>query len=119
MRLGRALLNLSDALAVTDPAAAAETARTAAGHLRRVGARDYLAFAIRNLAQALLMLGDWDAAERELTQAADSDGLADYRVPRLLPGLAGGAARRRRRRRDHAGRHCGTCGPAKTPRTRR
>ena len=24
------------------------------------------------------MLGDWDAAEQELTQAADSDGLADY-----------------------------------------
>ena len=77
-RMGRALLNLSDALTVTDPAAAAEAARTAAGHLRRAGARDYLAYAITNLVQALLMLGDWDAAEQELTQAVDSDGLADH-----------------------------------------
>ncbi len=37
--VGRALINLSDALAVTDPAAAAEAARTAAGHLRRAGDR--------------------------------------------------------------------------------
>ena len=77
MRIGRALLNLADALAVTDPAAAAEAAQTAAGHLRRAGARDYLAFAITNLVQALLMLGDWDAAQAELTQAADAEGLAD------------------------------------------
>ena len=36
-----------------------------------------LAIAIGNLVQALLMLGDWDAAEAELTQAVDADGLAD------------------------------------------
>ena len=36
--VGRALLNLSDGLAVMDPAAAAEAARTAATHLRRAGA---------------------------------------------------------------------------------
>jgi tetratricopeptide (TPR) repeat protein len=76
--LGRALLNLSDVLAGTDPAGAAEAARTAAGHLGRAGARDYLAVAIINLAQALLMLGDWDTAESELTRAADADGLADH-----------------------------------------
>ena len=35
--LSRALVNLSDVLAVTDPAAAAEAARTAVGHLRLVG----------------------------------------------------------------------------------
>ena len=75
LSLGRALLNLADPLAGTDPAAAAEAARTAAGHLRRAGARDYLAFAIANLAQALMMLGDWDAAEAELTQSAEADGL--------------------------------------------
>ena len=74
--LGRALLNLSDVLADTGPAAAAEAARAAAGHLRRTGARDYLAVAIVNLAQPLLMLGDWDAAEAELARAADADGLA-------------------------------------------
>jgi class 3 adenylate cyclase/predicted ATPase len=77
-RLGRALLNLAGDLTVTDPAAAAEAARTASGHLRQVGVRDYLAVAITNLVEALLMLGDWDAAELELTQAIDSDGLADY-----------------------------------------
>jgi tetratricopeptide (TPR) repeat protein len=78
LNLGRALLNLSDALTHTDPAAAAEAARTGAGHLRRAGSRDFLAFATTNLVQALLMLGDWDAAAQELTQAADADGLADY-----------------------------------------
>jgi class 3 adenylate cyclase len=75
--LGRALLNLSDALASSDPAAAAEAARTAAGHLRRTGARLQLAVAIGNLAEALLQLGDWDTAEAELTRAAEADALAD------------------------------------------
>ena len=77
-RLGRVLLNLANPLIVTDPAAAAEAARTAAGHLRGAGDPDFLAFAIANLVHALLMLGDWDTAEEELTQAADSDRLADH-----------------------------------------
>jgi class 3 adenylate cyclase/predicted ATPase len=77
VRLGRALLNLADDLTVTDAAAAAEAARTAAGHLRRAGNRQMLTVAITNLAQALLMAGDWDTAETELAQAAESDGLAD------------------------------------------
>ena len=76
VRLGRALLNLSDAVTGTDPAAGAEAARAAAAQLRRAGARDLLAVAVGNLAQALLMTGDWDAAEAELAQAADADGLA-------------------------------------------
>jgi len=80
LALGRALGNLSDVLAVTDPTAAADAARTAADHLRRAGAREYLSVAIVNLAQALLLLGDWDAAEAALLQAADSDGLADHDV---------------------------------------
>ncbi|MGH3203621.1 MAG: ATP-binding protein [Streptosporangiaceae bacterium] len=75
--LGAALLNLSDVLAVTDPAAAVEAARAAAGHLRRVGLRGFLAVAITNLAEALLQLGDWDAAEAECAQAVSSYGLAD------------------------------------------
>ena len=78
--LGRALSNLSHALGSVDPAAAAEAARTAAGHVRRAGARDYLALTIFNLSQALMMLGDWDAAEAELTQAADADGLAGNEI---------------------------------------
>jgi class 3 adenylate cyclase/predicted ATPase len=79
-RLGRALLNLSAAETTSDTAAAAEAARTAAGHLRRAGVRDYLAYASMNLVDSLVMLGDWDAADRELAQAIDSDGLADIDV---------------------------------------
>jgi len=77
-QLGIALVSLADILAGTDPGAAAETARTAAEYLRRVGDRDTLAIAVSNLAQALLMLGDWDTAEAELAQAADADATADY-----------------------------------------
>jgi tetratricopeptide (TPR) repeat protein len=76
-RLGRALLNLAAILGATDSPAAAEAAQTAAGHLRRAGAREYLATAILNLADSLIDLGDWDAAEAELIQAMDADGLAD------------------------------------------
>ncbi len=75
--VGRALVNLADALGASHPAAAAEAARNAAGHLRRIGARDGLAWAIENLAHRLVELGDWDAAEAELARAIDSDGLAD------------------------------------------
>jgi class 3 adenylate cyclase/tetratricopeptide (TPR) repeat protein len=74
---GRALLNLADSLAPTDAVGAQEAARSAVQHLRRTGARDYLAFAVGNLAQALVLLGDWDAAENELSQAVDSAGSAD------------------------------------------
>jgi len=77
IRLGRALLNLSDTVTGTDPAAGAEAARAAATHLRRAGDRDLLAFAVANLTQALLMTGDWDAADAELAQALGADGLTD------------------------------------------
>jgi class 3 adenylate cyclase/tetratricopeptide (TPR) repeat protein len=79
VRLGRALLNLSDVVTGTDPAAGAEAARAAAAHLRRAGARGQLAVAVTNLAQALLMTGDWDTAEAELAQAVDADGLSDMK----------------------------------------
>ena len=77
VELGRALLNLSDTVTGTDPAAGAEAAHAAAAQSRRAGARNHLAAAVGNLAQALLMTGDWDAAGAELAQAADADGLAD------------------------------------------
>ena len=77
IRLGRALIDLSDVLSATDPLAAEEAARKAIGHLRRAGARSYLATAVLNLVQALMMRGDWEAAEAELIQSAESDGLAD------------------------------------------
>jgi class 3 adenylate cyclase/predicted ATPase len=76
-QLGRALVHLADTVTGTDPATGAEAARTAAAHLRRAGARNGLATAVANLAQALLMTGDWDTADAELAQAADGDGLAD------------------------------------------
>jgi class 3 adenylate cyclase/tetratricopeptide (TPR) repeat protein len=75
--VGHALLNLADTLAASDPAAAADAARTAAGHLRRTGERHYLAVAIINVAEAYVQIGDWDAAETAYTQAFESDGLAD------------------------------------------
>ena len=89
VRLGVVLLNLSEALAFIDPAAAADAASTAAGHLRRAGARNHLSFAITNLAHTLLLLGDWDTAERELSQAVASGELAgiDY-LPCYLGWLA-------------------------------
>jgi class 3 adenylate cyclase/predicted ATPase len=86
MRAGTALSNLSDALAGTDPQASAEAARAGAAHLRRAGGRAYLGFAMANLAQALFMTGDWDAADAELTRAADADGLADEEFIALFRG---------------------------------
>jgi len=85
-RLGRALLNLSANLGIADPAAAMEAGRTAVGHLRRAGARDYLATAILNITDVLIQLGDWDTAETELTQALDHDGLADIEYLACLHG---------------------------------
>jgi hypothetical protein len=76
-RLGRALLNLAHMLAAADPAAAAEAARAAVAQLRRAGARDFLAVAVTNLIQALLMTGDWETAESELAQAIDARDLGD------------------------------------------
>jgi len=60
LRLGRALGYLADVVTGTDPAAG-----------------DPHAVAVANLAQALLMTGDWDTAEAELAQAIDGDGVAD------------------------------------------
>ncbi len=78
--LGRAQLNLSHVLAVTEPAAGAEAARAAVVHLRRAGMRDYLTTAVTNLVMALFLLGEWDAAEQELAQAEEADGISgnDY-----------------------------------------
>jgi class 3 adenylate cyclase/tetratricopeptide (TPR) repeat protein len=85
--LGQALTNLSDALCATDPQAAEEAARSAIGYMRRAGIRDVLATAVLNLVQALMMRGDWDAAEAELIQAMDSDGLADVESVACYRGL--------------------------------
>jgi class 3 adenylate cyclase/predicted ATPase len=73
--LGRALLNLADAEMHADPTAAVEDGRAAAAHLRRAGASSMLEAAIANIIHALLMLGDWDGAEAELS-AANADVLS-------------------------------------------
>jgi hypothetical protein len=75
--LGRALDSLSNVVTGADPVVGAEAARAGAAQLRRAGARYQLATAVGNLAQALLMTGDWDAAGAELAHAADADDLAD------------------------------------------
>jgi class 3 adenylate cyclase/predicted ATPase len=72
------LLNLSWVLGLTDPAAAAETGRAAVTHARQVGDRDILAYAVGNVVEALVILGDWDGAGEELTHAADAYGLGNY-----------------------------------------
>ena len=72
------LLNLSWVVGLTDPAAAAETARAAIRNARQVGDRDILSYAVGNLVEALVILGDWDAVEEELTHAAEADGLGNY-----------------------------------------
>ena len=92
--VGRALLNLSAVF--TDPASMVEAARTAARHLRRIGNPEFLAYAIDNLAESLVDLGDWDAAEAELTQANAAGELAGHEAIALrraeLAALRGDAA---------------------------
>ena len=92
-QIGRVLLNLSEVLSTTDPLAAAEAARAAAAHCRRVGASLRLAFAIGNLILALLVTGDWDEAEQAYRNGVEADGLADHEVLRecgaLLHALRG------------------------------
>jgi tetratricopeptide (TPR) repeat protein len=72
---GRALTNLSDTLTPVDPAAAADVARTALDRARQVGARRQLAFAVANLAEALLTIGNWDEAATVLQAGYERDGL--------------------------------------------
>jgi hypothetical protein len=54
---------------------------------RRADDRNHLANAVANLAQALLMTGDWDGVEAELAQALDGDGLADSEARRIAQRL--------------------------------
>jgi class 3 adenylate cyclase/tetratricopeptide (TPR) repeat protein len=82
--LGLALLDLSDALAASDPAGAADAARAASGHARRTGRRDYLGVATANLTLALLTLGEWDEADCVLTDAVDRDNLGDHEALQML-----------------------------------
>jgi tetratricopeptide (TPR) repeat protein len=75
--VGNTLFNTAETLMQTDPAAAADAARAAIEHTRRAGARHDLAYAVIQLGQALVELGDWDAAEKAYSHAADAEGLAE------------------------------------------
>ena len=81
---GRALTNLADVLAGMDPRAAADAARQAADKARQVGARRQLAFALANLAEALLTVGDWDEAATALQAGYDRDGLDSADITQVV-----------------------------------
>ncbi len=71
----RALLNLGDTLLTLDPEAAVEATQAALAHGRRIGYRYLMATATSNLLQALLMTGDWSAAQRVYISALEDDEL--------------------------------------------
>ncbi|MDT4943248.1 MAG: hypothetical protein QOJ34_3337 [Pseudonocardiales bacterium] len=77
---GLALVNLADLLNIRDHRAAVEAGRAAGVVLRRAGDRWTLAFAVENLALALLAAGDWDAVAACLDEAVNDDGLADVEL---------------------------------------
>jgi hypothetical protein len=72
-----AYLNLGDSLVNTDPLAAAEASRAAMTLCRRIGHRYAMGVAQANLMQALLLTGEWVAAEQLYTSGVTDDGLAD------------------------------------------
>ena len=89
---GSALLNLADVLARSDPAAAADAARSAVTLLRRTGRANVLASAVGNLAEALIQLGQWDQAATTLDHALTDDHLDRlfvHTAAGLLAGLRG------------------------------
>ncbi len=87
--VGRAQLNLADALSPSDPRAATEAARSAAAHLRRTGRRDLLAYAVSNVAVALFEVGQWDEAAALLLEAQEVDHLEHELVRSGAGWLAG------------------------------
>jgi tetratricopeptide (TPR) repeat protein len=85
--VGGALLNLTDALVVNDPAAAAEAGRAAVTHCRRVGDHYRLQAAAGNLLQALLYLGAWGEARQIYSTGVTHDDLGGdivFDCPALL-----------------------------------
>ena len=72
-RQSRALLNLGEVLSRSDPIAAAGAARAAADLARRGGAVSRLIFSLSNEAEALLLAGEWDEADRVLRDAIDRE----------------------------------------------
>lgn len=92
--LGRAQLNLADALIRSgDPEACSEASRSAMRHVRRSGQRRVLGAAAVNLVIALLELEAWDEAAAVLDEA-EADHLAEVNPQRgWLAALRGDAER--------------------------
>ena len=89
--IGLALLNLSNSVAITDPAAAAEVSRRALDPLRRAGDRYSMAIGLLNLAEALLEIGDWDEAADLLAPGGEADNLGEVMEPvRVAQGILAG-----------------------------
>ena len=74
VQLSRAWLNLSSVLLATDPADAVAVGRKAMERSQQLGDRYFLPTATSNTAAALILLGDWDEADRVLQQAKDDLG---------------------------------------------
>jgi hypothetical protein len=94
----RALINLSDTVGRVDPRAALEPAVTAVDLLRRRGDRGALGIAVINAVFAQLEVGEWAAAERMASTAAENDGLDNESILAILAwisALRGDAARAR------------------------
>ncbi len=72
VRAADAHSNLADTLISTDPSAAADAARAALAHARRIGNTYSAAHASGNRMQALLMTGDWFGA-RHVHETASSE----------------------------------------------
>jgi class 3 adenylate cyclase/tetratricopeptide (TPR) repeat protein len=92
--LALAQVDLADVLVRSDPRAAADAARSAAFHARRIGQRRHLAYAAGNLAVALIDLGEWGEAELVLRDAVEGEHLAEdvlHWIEGLLAGLRGQA----------------------------
>jgi class 3 adenylate cyclase/tetratricopeptide (TPR) repeat protein len=69
-QLARALTNVASVLMCTDPMRAAEPAKEAVTHARRIGDRWILPVCLANLLEAQVLVGEWqdaDATAREIT----------------------------------------------------
>jgi tetratricopeptide (TPR) repeat protein len=74
----RALVNISDTVAGFDPAAGAAAAQQGVDIARATGSGGLLSFATSNLAESLLLVGEWDQAEKVLTNAISEEHAQEW-----------------------------------------
>jgi tetratricopeptide (TPR) repeat protein len=85
---GLAMSNQSDALAVDDPAGAAEAARIAIELCRGAGDRASLGTARANLAYAQISLGEWQEAQSTFDEGVHADGTLGAYLSSIIAWLA-------------------------------